>query len=40
MVSFCLKCGKNAENKNPKVVKSNNAEQCFHENVRCVIVKK
>ena len=38
MVSYCLKCGKNTENKNPKVVKTKNGrrmllsneEECFY----------
>ena len=39
MLSYCLKCTKYTESKNPKVVKTTNVEQCFHQNVQRLIVK-
>ena len=39
MLSYCLKCRKNTESKNPKVVKTNKEEQSFHQNARCVTLK-
>ena len=41
MLSYCLKCRKNTESKNPKVVKTKKAEeQCIYQNDQCAIVKK
>ena len=35
MLSYCLKCGKNTESKNPKVVKSKNGSMMLLSN--CVV---
>ena len=40
MLSYCLKCRKNTENKHPKVVKVKKEKLCFHQNVQCVEVKR
>ena len=39
MLSYCLKCRKNRENKNPKVVRTKNERKCFYQTVKCVIIK-
>ena len=39
MLSYYLKCRKNTESKNPKVVKTKKEKQSFHQIARCVIVK-
>ena len=40
MISYYLKCKKNTENKNPKVVKTKNLQKkCIHQNVQCLKVK-
>ena len=39
MLSYCLKCTKNTESKNPRVAKTKNENQCFYQNLQCVIVK-
>ena len=39
MLSYCLKCRRNRESKDPKVVRQKTEEQCFYQNVKCVIVK-
>ena len=37
---YCLKCRKNIESKNPKVIKAKRKEkQRFYQNVQCLIVK-
>ena len=38
ILSYCLKCRNNTKSKNLKVAKKKKV-QCFHQNVRCVIVK-
>ena len=35
-----LKCKKNTESKNPKLVKTKNGRKCFYKNVQCVITAK
>ena len=37
MLSYCLKCRKNAESKNPQVVKTKKEEQYVYQNLRCEI---
>ena len=39
MLSYCLKCRKNAESKNSMVAKPKNESQCFYQNVQCLAVK-
>ena len=40
MLSFCLKCRKNRESKNPKLVKTSNGRiMLFYQKVQCVITK-
>ena len=39
MLSYCLKCRKNTESKNPKVTKTKNGRIMFYQNVKCVIAK-
>ena len=39
-MSYCLKCGKNIESKNSKAVKKTLEEQCFHQTMGFVVVKK
>ena len=39
MLSYCLKCRKNTESKNPKVVKTKNGRIMLLSNLQCVIVK-
>ena len=39
MLSYCLKCRKNTESKNPKVVKRKKRKKCFCQNVWLVTVK-
>ena len=36
MLSYSLKCRKNAESKNPKVVKANKGKIMLHQNVQLV----
>ena len=38
-LSFCLKCRKNTENKNLRVVKTKAEEQCFYQTVHFIIAK-
>ena len=38
MLSRSLKCTKNTEIKNPRVAKTKNENQCFYQNLQCVIV--
>ena len=40
MVSYCLKCGKNTENKNPKVVKTKNGRRMLLSNCSVCNSKK
>ena len=40
MLSYCLKCRKNTENKNPEVARTKNRKIKHYQNVRRVIVKK
>ena len=39
MLSYCLKCKKNAESINPKVSKTNNGKTIFYQNALYVAVK-
>ena len=40
MSSYCLKCTKNTESKNPIVVRTKNGRtECFYQNVQCAIVR-
>ena len=39
MLSYCFKCRKNTESKNPKVVKTKNGRIMLLSNLQCVIVK-
>ena len=39
MLSYCLKCRKTTESKNPKVSKTKNGRIVLLSNVQCVIVK-
>ena len=40
MLSFCLKCRKNRESKNPKLVKTSNGRiMLFYQKIKCVIAK-
>ena len=39
MLSYCLKFTKNTGSKNPRVAKTKNENQCFYQNLQCVIVK-
>ena len=39
MLSYCLKCRKNTESRNPKVARTEKEEECFYQNVQFVIVK-
>ena len=39
MLPYCLKCRKNTESKNSKVVKTKNGRMMLLSNVQCVIVK-
>ena len=39
MLLYCVKCRKNTECKNPKVVRLKMEDQWFYQNVQCVIVK-
>ena len=39
MLSYCFKCRKNAESKNPKFVRAKNGRIMLYQNVQCVIVK-
>ena len=39
MLSYCLKCRKNAKSKNPKVVRTKNGRIILYQNKGCVIVK-
>ena len=39
MLSYCLKCRKNKESKNPKLAKTTILSIMFYQNVQCVIVK-
>ena len=39
MISFCLKCRRNIQSKNPRAAKAKNENQCFYQNVQCMIVK-
>ena len=39
MLPYCLKCRKNTKSKYLRVVKTNKENQCFWQNVQCVIVK-
>ena len=39
MLSYCWKCRKNTESKNPKVVKINNGRMMLLSKLQCVIVK-
>ena len=39
MLSYCLKCGNNTENKNPTVVKTKNGRIIFYITVQFVVVK-
>ena len=40
MLSYCFKCRKNTESKNPETAKAKKWEnQCFYQNVRCVAAK-
>ena len=36
---YHLNCGKNTDSKNLKAVRKKIEEQCFYQNVQCVIVK-
>ena len=38
MLSYCLKCRINTENKNPRVAKTKK-KQCFYQIAQCVITK-
>ena len=38
MLSFCLKCRKNTESKNPKVVRTENGRIMYLSKVHCVII--
>ena len=40
MLSYCLKWRKKTESKKPRVAKKNDENQCFYQNLQCVIVKK
>ena len=39
MKSYCLKCRKDTENINPRVLKTSNGKKCYYQNVQYVIVK-
>ena len=40
MLSFCLKCRKNRESKNPELVKTSNGRiMLFYQKIKCVIAK-
>ena len=40
MLPYCLKCRKNTESKNPKIVRSKNGRIMLLSKYECVIVKK
>ena len=40
MLSYCLKCRKNMENINPRVLKTINGKTMIYQNVLYAIVKK
>ena len=40
MLSYCLKCRKNMESKNPKVLSTENGRIMLLSLLKCVIVKK
>ena len=39
MLSYCLKCRKNTQSKNPEVVKKTKRRILLYQNVQCVIKK-
>ena len=39
MLSYCLKCRRNTESKNPKVSKTTNGKAIFYQHVLYVVVK-
>ena len=39
MLSYCLKCRKNTESKNPKIMQQKNVKWCFYKTLWFVIVK-
>ena len=39
MLSYCLKCRKNTESKNPKFARTKNGRIMLYQNVQCVIAK-
>ena len=39
MLSYCLVCKKNTENKDAKIIKIKNGRLCYHLNVLFVVIK-
>ena len=39
MLSYCLKCRKKTESKNPRARKTKKENQCFYQNMEFVIAK-
>ena len=39
MLSYCLKCRKNTESKNPKVARKKKRRILLYQNVQCMIIK-
>ena len=39
MLNYCLKCKKGTESVSSEMLKTKMLEQCYHQNVLCVIVK-
>ena len=40
MLNYCLKCKKDTENTNSKVIKQKMVEQCYYQNGLYVVIKK